>query len=138
MQLNYRILPFLILLFLESCAQQPVQCQVKPLIKKIDFSFLEGCETGSGKCDPVIIERMAANDSVRLEFPCGGTQSTVFLYGGPGDQPLKKDNRLGCDVLPTLDLTDLADGSYGVRMLSCGSGGSFTILLRTKNPGIHL
>ena len=99
---------------------------------------MEGCETGSGKCDPVIIERKTVSDSVRIKLPCGGTQSTVYLYGGTGDQPLKMDNTFGCDVLPTLDLTNLADGGYAVRMLSCGLGGSFGIILKTKNSGNHL
>ena len=114
------------------------------IVYTVDFDYLEGCETGSGDCNPVIIERQSIPDSITLIFPNGGTLTDVYLYtessftkwmsGKPQDEPkpLRHDRKEVGQGKPFLDLTGLPDGKYKPWMLGCGLGGGFELTIVTK------
>jgi hypothetical protein len=113
---------------LQSCSQ-PTPNKV---IHSIDFDWLEGCETGKGNCNPVVLERKSISDSVRLIFPSGGTQSDVYLYKTSLDKSLRQDHKRTGQGLPFLDLTGLPDGNYIAHMLACAVGGRFNVVIKTN------
>ena len=47
------------------------------LVHTVAFKYLEGCETGTGDCKPVLLKRHSPGDSLVLVFPAGGTLSDV-------------------------------------------------------------
>ena len=134
------IVTSLLCVFLSSYAQGN-----NATIFTIDHTYIEGCETGKGDCKLIILKRYSLQDSVKVIFPVGGTSSGVYLYadkefiqwlkGTPKDEPkpLRHDHKLSGEGNPTLDLTGLPDGKYGARMLACGLGGSFQIVIITEN-----
>src|SRR5262249_5526343 len=136
-------------LLLSSCSQQ----SFKPasIIYTVDFSYLEGCETGKGECKPITITRKSILDTIKMIFPSGGTQSDIYLFRPDSAypdsayirwmsglskatvSPLRHDQKRSGEGLPSFDLTGLSDGKYTANMLSCGLGGSFSLVLATKN-----
>lgn len=128
-----RVITFLILvLFCFGCHSQ---VEKNKIIHKIDFAFLEGCETGTGDCKPVTITRQSLSDIVSLVFPSGGTASGAYLHSDieGKDSIIRQDNRMIGEGKPTLDLTGLPDGKYSANMISCGLGGGFELILITEN-----
>lgn len=121
----------------------------KPVVVyTVTDSYMEGCETGKGNCKPIVLTRHSLQDSIRVVFPSGGTQSDVYLYaadtaftkwmkGGPSDQPqpLRHDRKFAGQGQPILDLTGLADGKYFPHMLSCNVGGFLEVAIVTDGKG---
>lgn len=136
------ILTIILLSAFTSCGQTRNFNNV--IVYTVDFKYMEGCETGNGDCNPVILKRRSLQDSVTVIFPSGGTQSDVYLYtetafikwikGKPSDQPkpLSHDQKFAGQGNPTLDLTGLRDGVYRPHMLSCGVGGTFELTIVTE------
>ena len=136
------IIIFSVLTGLSSVGQS--SSKKKNIVYTVDFDYLEGCETGKGDCNPVIIERQSIPDSITLIFPNGGTLTDVYLYtessftkwmsGKPQDEPkpLRHDHKEVSQGKPFLDLTGLPDGKYRPRMLGSGLGGGFKLTIVTK------
>lgn len=123
----------LTLLLLLLPFQLPAQTINGKIIHTISFQWLEGCETGKGNCNPVLITRQHVTDTVQLVFPSGGTSSSVYLYAGSAiSNPLREDNKRAGQGKPCLYLTGLPDGRYHVHMLSCAVGGIFSIIIKTN------
>jgi hypothetical protein len=102
------------------------------VVKTVDFDYLEGCETGKGGCEPIEIIRKRSKDSVLLIFPYGGTQSDVYLCSVNCETVVGHDRKFAGQGKPTLNLTNLKDGEYFARIVSCGLGGSCIVRLKTK------
>ena len=114
------------------------------IVHKVEFNYMEGCETGKGDCKPVILIRQSLQDSIKVVFPIGGTASSVQIYpdtsfirwirGKPTAQPtpLRNDNKRFGEGNPVLDLTGLPDGKYRPHMLSCNVGGTFELIIKTE------
>ncbi|MDI9364228.1 MAG: hypothetical protein QM541_04700 [Flavobacterium sp.] len=113
-----------------SCGQ--TKTNKKIVIKTLDFSYLEGCETGKGDCKPIEIIRQNKQDSVILIFPSGGTVSDVYLHSTKNKKFELHDKRFAGQGKPTLNLTNLEDGEYSANIISCGLGGSCLVRLKTK------
>ena len=73
------ILTVFSLLTLTACGQTKTNNK-KVVVQNLDFTYLEGCETGKGDCKPIEIVRQSKQDSVVLIFPSGGTESDVYLH----------------------------------------------------------
>jgi len=114
------------------------------IVHKVEFNYMEGCETGKGDCKPVVLIRQSLQDSIKVIFPIGGTASSVHIYpdtsfirwirGNPSDQPtpLRNDNKTFSEGNPILDLTGLPDGKYIPHMSSCNLGASFEVIIKTE------
>jgi hypothetical protein len=123
----------LTLLLLLFSLQLPAQTTNGKIIHTISFQWLEGCETGKGDCNPVLITRQHITDTVHLVFPSGGTSSSVYLYAGSAiNNPIRQDNKRAGQGQPCLYLTGLPDGRYRAHMLSCAVGGFFSIIIKTN------
>jgi len=121
----------LLLLLLPS--RLPAQTVNGKIVHTISFKWLEGCETGKGDCNPVLINRQHITDTVQLVFPSGGTSSSVYLYAGSSiSDPIREDNKRVGQGQPCLYLTGLPDGRYRAHMLSCAVGGIFSIIIKTN------
>jgi hypothetical protein len=103
----------------------------RTIIQKLDFDYLEGCETGKGKCEPIEIARKNLRDSILLVFPSGGIESDVYLTSTKGPKIQLHDKKLSGEGKPTLNLTRLPDGEYRAGIISCGLGGSCIIQIKT-------
>jgi len=115
------------------------------IVYKIDLDYMEGCETGKGECKPIVLKRHFLQDSIKIIFPGGGTQSDVYLYSDTAfvrwvqniqsKQPkaIRHDQKFVGQGNPTLDLTGLQDGIYRSQMTSCGLGGTFKLTITTEN-----
>jgi hypothetical protein len=138
------IATFSLLAAFASCEQ--ITSNGNAIFYNVDFNYMEGCETGKGDCKPVEMKRHYLHDIVKVIFPNGGTQSSVYLYrdtaftkwmkGKPLDQPkpLRHDQKVAGQGNPVLDLTGLPDGKYTSQMLSCGVGGTFELTIKTEKP----
>lgn len=111
-----------------SCSQS----HPKKIIHTIDFTWLEGCETGKGDCKPVLLTRQNIADSVWLVFPNGGTMSSVYLNTTTLGKALRQDHKSAGEGNPFLDLTGLPDGNYGAYMTGCAIGGGFVVVIKTN------
>ena len=102
------------------------------VIQTLDFTYLEGCETGKGDCLPIEIVRQCKNDSVLLIFPSDGTESDVYLHSTSNKNLKLHDKKFLGQGKPTLNLTNLDDGEYSANIISCGLGGSCLVRIKTK------
>jgi hypothetical protein len=101
------------------------------IVTILDFAYLEGCETGKGDCKPIQIFRKNRQDSLVLIFPSGGTSSSVYLRSSNDNSIELNDKKSSGQGKPFLNLTNLADGKYSASIMSCGLGGSCSILIKT-------
>jgi hypothetical protein len=125
-------LPFLFFSLLIAGLSSCTQAVAYKIIYTVDFDWLEGCETGKGDCNPVILERRSIDDSIRMIFPSGGTSTVIDLYTLMPERPLLEDHKRAGEGRPLLDLTGLPDGNYRTQMYSCGLGGGFTVIIQTR------
>ncbi len=109
---------------------------------EVTREFMEGCEMGTTPCEPIEILRSHHDEDWNIVLPSGGTLSTVILYDQKGIDlfwsgkmeeaiPIRQD-QCGPDRLPSITLKSLPDGTYFLRMMSCGLGGGFQLELRTR------
>jgi len=98
----------------------------------IDANHWENCETGEGKCDTLIYKRKSNNENIQLIMPCGGTYTTVKLYGDNKEIPLQSLSIGYEECPPTLNITKLVDGDYSIYMMACNLGGEITFKLKTE------
>ena len=98
----------------------------------IDASHWENCETGEGKCDTLIIKRKSINENIQLIMPCGGTYTTVKLYGDNKEMPLHSLSIGYEECPPTFNITKLIDGDYSIYMMACNLGGEIIFKLKTE------
>ena len=119
-----------ILTTLASCSQTKLNKNI--VAQTLDFTYLEGCETGKGDCKPIEIFRKTKQDSVVLIFPSGGTESDVYLHSTKDKKIELHNKKVSGQGKPTLNLTNLDDGEYSANIISCGLGGSCLVRLKTK------
>ncbi len=116
----------------------------KKVISEISFEYMKGCETGAGDCQPVIIERLAPRDEVILILPGGESQADAYLYTdstfnkwieNPGNEPasIRDDHTTSAENRKLIfNLTGLPDGTYVPHVLSDAVGGTFKLILKTR------
>lgn len=115
------------------------------IVYSVGRDYLEGCETGSRACKSVTLTRRTLQDSIRIIFPNGGTQSDVYLYAKNSEylnrlrevitshpEPLRHDRKFSSQGDLTIDVTGVSDGKYVAQMVSCGFGGHLEIIILTE------
>ena len=60
-------------------------------------------------------------------MPCGGTYTTVKLYGNNKETPIKSLSIGYEECPPIFDITQLKDGNYSINMMACSLGGEVKI-----------
>lgn len=107
-----------------------VKWSAKASVSYVYSNYWEGCETGTGNCDPLTFIRPEGNVRWFILMPCGGTTTWVSLHNATDMIGSDQVGVLNCP--PGFDVTNLPDGEYSAHMVACGLGGPIRFYLKSK------